>query len=58
MTNIGRDHWTTIEIPHSQSTAELVTALELRIMELEIRLIEVEQQTANLAQQIQSQHDV
>ncbi len=48
MTNIGRDHWPTIEIPNSSNTSELVTQLELRITELEIRLIELEVQCANL----------
>lgn len=48
MTNIGRDHWTTREIPNSSSISELVTQLELRITQLEIRLIELEVHCANL----------
>ena len=48
MTNIGKDHWDTSEIPSSASASELVTQLELRITQLEIRLIELEVHCANL----------
>ena len=48
MTNIGRDHWTTREIPNSSNISEVITGLELRIAQLEIRLIELEVHCANL----------
>ena len=48
MTNLGKDHWDTIEIPNSSSVSELVTQLELRITQLETKLIELEVHCANL----------
>ena len=57
MTNLGKDHWDTIEIPNSSSVSELVTQLELRIAQLEIRLIELEVHCANLNAKLDFKRD-
>ena len=60
MTNLGKDHWDTIEIPNCPGNivcSSLVTQLELKIAQLETKLIELEVHCANLTAKLDFKGD-